>query len=140
MGPEKSEEGRCLALEYELRNAKNFRDAWNKPVQTAWHLCHLFENLEKLIFIAHGAYNGSDQIKSRKLHIVPWREYENERGPDDMFWACTADIDGENFAEAAGHLVRVSMAAQLRRQRENGIKWNPAKPPPTIDFKELVGV
>lgn len=136
IGPSKAAELRFLALEYHVKIVDNFRDSWKKPVQSTLEICDLFENLEKLVFIAHGDDNGSDKFKSRELRIMPWRSKSVQCCSEDD-WAGDRLLPlgaRETFAQWIWTFAVISVRAQnMNRQVK-------LKRLPTIEFMELVGV
>ena len=72
------------------------------------------------------------------MDILPWREYDVRRGPDDQF--CTGSTsNGRTFGKWAGKWARTLDASGFEAFAQHALRRNRPKPPPIIDFVELIG-
>jgi hypothetical protein len=140
IGPDKTKHVRFLALEYQVKIKKVISDAYEYALSHGLEIFQLFENLEKLTFIPHDPGNGSENIKSRKLKIVPWTSRPRNVDIDEYHWSIDTYSGNENWSTFAGRATySVKFLLHDRALWIRDSNWKkPMDWDPPVEFMELV--
>jgi len=138
IGSDKAKQIKAIALEYEVKPGMKRTEISSR----AFRICKMFENLQKLILIAHQKDFGSDTIFGVK--DVPADLKLKECGPSEAAkslaefgfgmeampgWAEKEDVE----------VVQIGLGMCSRIQHDIDPTWNRDWKPPAVEFKEFEG-
>lgn len=138
IGSDKTKQIKAIALEYEVKPGMKRTEISSR----AFHICKMFENLQKLILIAHQKDFGSDTIFGAKdapadlklkecgLSKAAKRLAEFGFGMEAMSgWTEKEDVK----------VVQIGLGMCSRTQHDIDPTWNRDWKPPAVEFKEFEG-